>query len=218
MRRRFLYGAGIVLLILSATLVIWEGSFTFGDYTPESAAQTFLYWAVSTLVFLLTVTLAFILFRTAVKLFVERRSNREGSRIKTKFVVGALALSFMPVFFLVLWSISVLNRNLDKWFSGPREGIRTSLIRIIGNGRAEATARANERAAALADSAAARSALAGQKKPLGSYCREHGVLAAAVTDAAGGLVSRCGPSDSTIIWAAKPKPVEVDGRVAIGVA
>ena len=65
MRRRFLIGAGVVLLILSATLVIWEGSFTFGDYAPTSPAQTFLFWAVSTLIFLLTVTLGFMLFRTA---------------------------------------------------------------------------------------------------------------------------------------------------------
>ena len=130
MKRRFLYGAGIVLLIISATLVIWQGSFTFGDFGPSSPEQTFLYWAVSTLVFLLTVTLGWILFRTGAKLYVERRSNREGSRIRTRLVIGALALSFMPVFFLVLWSVSVLNRNLDKWFSRPAEGVRLELSEI----------------------------------------------------------------------------------------
>ena len=102
MRKRFLYGAGVVLLIISATLVIWQGSFSFGEFGPTSSQETFLYWAVSTLVFLLTVTLGFILFRTGVKLYVERRSGREGSRIRTKLVLGALALSFIPVFFLVL--------------------------------------------------------------------------------------------------------------------
>ena len=43
MRRRFLYGLGVVLLILSATFVIWEGSFTFGYYAPTSPEQTLLY-------------------------------------------------------------------------------------------------------------------------------------------------------------------------------
>ena len=132
MKKRFLYGAGIVLLIISATLVIWQGSFTFGDFGPSSPEQTFLYWAVSTLVFLLTVTLGWILFRTGAKLYLERRSNREGSRIRTRLVIGALALSFMPVFFLVLWSVSVLNRNLDKWFSRPAEGVRLELSEIAG--------------------------------------------------------------------------------------
>jgi two-component system nitrogen regulation sensor histidine kinase NtrY len=130
MRKRFLYGAGVVLLIISATLVIWQGSFSFGEFGPTSSQETFLYWAVSTLVFLLTVTLGFILFRTGVKLYVERRSGREGSRIRTKLVLGALALSFIPVFFLVLWSVSVLNRNLDKWFSRPAEGVRLNLAEI----------------------------------------------------------------------------------------
>lgn len=130
MRRRFLYIAGLVLLIVSAGLVIWQGSFSFGEFGPTSPEQTVLYWAVSTLVFLLTVTMGFMLVRTAARLYVERRSNREGSRIKTKLVVGALALSFLPVFFLVLWSVSVLNRNLDKWFSRPAENVRINLQEV----------------------------------------------------------------------------------------
>ena len=130
MKKRLLYGAGILLLVISATLVIWQGSFSFGEFGPVSPEQTLLYWAVSTLVFLLTVTLGFILFRTGLKLYIERRSGREGSRIRTKLVIGALALTFLPVFFLVLWSVSVLNRNLDKWFSRPAEGVRLNLVEI----------------------------------------------------------------------------------------
>lgn len=130
MRRRFLHIAGLILLIVSAGLVIWQGSFSFGELAPTSPEQTVLYWAISTLVFLLTVTLGFMLVRTALRLYVERRSNREGSRIKTKLVIGALALSILPVFFLVLWSVSVLNRNLDKWFSRPSENVRVTLQQI----------------------------------------------------------------------------------------
>jgi len=130
MRKRLLYGSGIAALAVLVTLVVWQGSFSFGDYGPESAGQTFVFWAVSTLVFLLTLTLGFILFRTAVKLYIERRSNREGSRIKTKMVIGALALSFLPVFFLVLWSYYLLNRNLDKWFSRPAVGIGNQLMDV----------------------------------------------------------------------------------------
>ena len=88
-------------------------------------------WAVSTLIFLLTVTLGFMLFRNfVVKLYVERHSNREGSRIRTKVVVGALALSFMPVVFLVLFSVAVLNTNINKWFSRPGELINTNYINL----------------------------------------------------------------------------------------
>ncbi|RPI12036.1 MAG: HAMP domain-containing protein, partial [Acidobacteriales bacterium] len=130
MKKRLFHGSSIAALAVLVALVVWQGSFSFGDYGPESAGQTFVFWAVSTLVFLLTLTLGFILFRTAVKLYIERRSNREGSRIKTKMVIGALALSFLPVFFLVLWSVYVLNRNLDKWFSRPAVGIGNQLMDV----------------------------------------------------------------------------------------
>jgi len=128
MRKRYLFWSGLALLAILLTLVVWQVSFTFGDYGPADAGQTFVFWAVSTLIFLLTVTLGFMLFRTGVKLYLERQANREGSRIKTKLLAGALALSLLPVVFLALFSYVILNRNVEKWFSRPAEGIRTDLV------------------------------------------------------------------------------------------
>jgi two-component system nitrogen regulation sensor histidine kinase NtrY len=128
MRKRYLFASGLVLLAILLTLVVWQASFNFGEYGPADTAQTFVFWAVSTLIFLLTVTLGFMLFRTGVKLYFERQSDREGSRIKTKLVLGALALSLLPVAFLVSFSYGVLNRTVDKWFTRPAEGVRISLI------------------------------------------------------------------------------------------
>jgi two-component system, NtrC family, nitrogen regulation sensor histidine kinase NtrY len=130
MRKRVVYGSGIVLLAILAGLVIWQGSFDFGDFGPSSPEQTFMLWAVSTLIFILTITLGFMLTRNFIKLYVERHSNREGSRIRTKLVLGALALTFTPVVFLVIFSINVVNRNIDKWFSRPAEDIRFDLIAV----------------------------------------------------------------------------------------
>ena len=132
MRKRIWIGGATLLLAILATLVVWQGSFDFGNYGPESTTQVYLYWAVSTLVFLLTVTLGFMLFRTAVRIYIERQTNFEGSRIRTKLVVGALALVFLPVMFLVIFSIQVMNRNLDKWFSRPADLVVRNLI-DIGN-------------------------------------------------------------------------------------
>src|SRR5512146_932256 len=127
MRKRHLFGAGLVVLAILLTLVVWQVSFTFGDIGPTNAAETFLFWAVSTLIFLLTVTLGFMLFRETVKLYLERQRNQEGSRIRSKLVFGALALSLLPVVFLFVFSYAVLNRNLDKWFSAPVEGMNIQL-------------------------------------------------------------------------------------------
>ncbi|HVO99595.1 MAG TPA: ATP-binding protein [Bryobacteraceae bacterium] len=128
MRKRYLFASGVVLLAILVTLVVWQASFNFGEYGPADTAQTFVFWAVSTLIFLLTVTLGFMLFRTGVKLYFERQNDREGSRIRTKLVLGALALSLLPVAFLVSFSYGVLNRTVDKWFTRPAEGIKVNLI------------------------------------------------------------------------------------------
>src|SRR5579883_2212817 len=114
MRKRFLFGAGLALLAILVALVVWQGSFTFGSFAPSSLQQTVLFWALSTLIFILTVTLGFILFRTSVKLYIERQSNRPGSHIKSKMIAGAIALSVLPVFFLVLWSVSGLNQEVKN--------------------------------------------------------------------------------------------------------
>jgi PAS domain S-box-containing protein len=212
MRRPYLYGFGLVLLVLSAALLLWQGSFTFGQYAPASPEQTFLYWAVSTLVFLLAVTLGFMLFRTGARLYIERRKNIEGSRIKTKMVIGALALSFMPVFFLVLWSVYVLNRNLDKWFSGPAEGIRHSLSNIIAAEQGDARTRADDQTQALAAAPALHNLLAGGSVSFESICRQRQVAAAEVTNAARTVVARCGAGRTDIIYASRLLPVLSGGQ------
>ncbi|MEO8051128.1 MAG: ATP-binding protein [Acidobacteriota bacterium] len=143
MRKRYLFWSGVALLAILLTLVAWQVSFSFGEYGPADAAQTFVFWAISTLIFLLTVTLGFMLFRTGVKLYLERQANREGSRIKTKLLAGALALSLLPVVFLALFSYAILNRNVEKWFSRPAEGIRTDLVQSSKALSAEVQGRAN---------------------------------------------------------------------------
>src|SRR5579864_3572696 len=130
MRKRVVFGSGLLLLAILVTLVVWQGSFNLDQFAPSSIQQTYLFWAVSTLVFVLTVMLGFILFRTGVRLYIERQSNRPGSHIKSKMIGGALALSVLPVIFLVLWSVSVLNRNLDSWFSRPARSMNVDLTQV----------------------------------------------------------------------------------------
>src|SRR5215469_9760212 len=119
MRKRILLAIGVVVLALSVLLVVWQGSFRMDGIGPVNPNQTFIYWAISTLIFVLMVTLGFILFREFVKLYIARLSNREGSRIRTKLVVGALVLSCVPVFCLVLFSFYVLSRSVDRWMTNP---------------------------------------------------------------------------------------------------
>jgi len=119
MRKRLFYWSASVLLVISVVLVVWQGSFHLSNFGPSNAGQTFIFWAVSTLIFILMVTVGWILAREFIKLYVARQAKRLGSRIRTKLVVGAMLLSCVPVFFLVLWSYEVLNVNLKAWFTNP---------------------------------------------------------------------------------------------------
>ena len=218
MKKRLLYGSALVLLMISATLVIWQGSFDFGDYGPNPG-QTLIFWAISILIFLLMVTLGFMLVRIGLKLYVERRSNREGSHIKTKLVIGALALSFMPVFFMVLFSVHVLNRTLDKWFTRPKELERVDFIRIAKVLEDEVREKADAQAALMASWPETLAVLAGKRSLDGlleRFCRAENVAAAEIISATGVVVDRCGTAndalrggkDSIVV----SRPVEAGGE------
>src|SRR5580692_2924690 len=112
MRKRLLYGLGIVMLAISIILVVRQ-QFNLGDHVDPS--QTILIWALGVINFIFMVTLSFMLGRMALKLYFDHRANREGSRIKTKLVLGAMGLSFLPVFFMVFFCYNVLNYNIARW-------------------------------------------------------------------------------------------------------
>jgi two-component system, NtrC family, nitrogen regulation sensor histidine kinase NtrY len=124
-RRRFEFGAAAVTFLVLLTLMIWQGSFSF-SFGPD-VHETIVLSAVSTLIFILAMTLAFMLFRAVVKLYMDRQKNREGSRIRSRLLVGALALTIAPTLFSAFFNYFVLNRTLNKWFTQPPRGIEMNL-------------------------------------------------------------------------------------------
>ena len=106
---------GVILLF---ALVASEQAFNL-KLRPDSAQQTLVLVALSALVFLLLVALTFVLFRNLLKLYAERRLGVLGSRFRTRMVIGALLLSFAPVIGMFMFSFLLMNRSIDKWFSGP---------------------------------------------------------------------------------------------------
>jgi nitrogen fixation/metabolism regulation signal transduction histidine kinase len=131
MTKRALNIAATVLLIISATLVVWQGSFDFGAFRPSDSEQTFLFFAVSLVIFLLTITLGFMLVKILLRTWFDRQTGRPGSRIRTKLLFGALALSLMPVLFMVLFNYEVMNRTLQRWFTGPQEHVVADFQKIL---------------------------------------------------------------------------------------
>lgn len=190
MRKRYVFFSGVALLAILTALIVWQVSFSFGEYGPSSLEQTVVYWAVSTLTFLLAVTVGFMLFRTAVKLYLERQRNREGSRIQSKLVAGALALSLLPVVFLVAFSYIILNRNIEKWFMVPVEGIRTALTETNDAFNLEVDGRAQ----ALANWLAALPAVRNGTADFASLCTANRIAGMRLRDPNGGMHGLCASS------------------------
>lgn len=185
MPRRLLYALGAVLFLVSVALIVWQSSFpgSFGSFAPDDADQTFVLYGISILIFLIFVYLGFMLVRLIWKLWIERTSDRIGSRIKTKLVVGALLLSVMPVFFMVLFSVNVLNNSIRKWFNLPAEHELVDFDRMakaLDRQTREKAALEAELLAALPQTRFLLSSGAADTAWLAQFCREHGILAASI--------------------------------------
>jgi nitrogen fixation/metabolism regulation signal transduction histidine kinase len=214
MKKRFVYGFLLTLLALCVLFVVWEGSFNPGRFHPDNPSQTLIFWAVSSLTFLLMVILGWILFREFVKLYVERQSRRQGSRIKTKLVVGALTLSFVPVFFLVLFMYEAMNHALRTWFSEPQQNELSMFQQVTTQLGHEMMDETNAQAELLAAQPEVRQLfLTGARTPgfLERFARQYELESLAVYTGTQ-PDSRAAPLDA---WGPYHKPAEPDQTVAV---
>jgi two-component system, NtrC family, nitrogen regulation sensor histidine kinase NtrY len=147
MKKRLGYAASGVALVILLALLFYQGSFALDAPGATSAnAGPYVLWSVAALILVLAITLGFMLTRDLVKLYVARQSNREGSRLQTKLVVGALGLTLMPVAFLMVYSLQVLGHNLDRWFYRPVENVVSNLREVSGAFERETQLRAEAQA------------------------------------------------------------------------
>jgi two-component system, NtrC family, nitrogen regulation sensor histidine kinase NtrY len=196
MRKRLFYWFASVLLVISVILVVWQGSFRLSNVGPSNAGQTFIFLAVSTLIFILMVTVGWILAREFIKLYVARQARQLGSRIRTKLVVGAMLLSCVPVFFLVLWSYEVLNVNLKAWFTNPVDNQVEVYKRAARALDLEIQTRLRAQAALLAAQPQTSRLLAGGPITPGAlerFAKEQGLESAAILAPSGTPLETWGP-------------------------
>ncbi|HEX4643877.1 MAG TPA: ATP-binding protein [Candidatus Acidoferrales bacterium] len=130
----FLAIGGVTIVFLLA------GVFTLGSLTlPFEPTDQVVLYALSMFLVAALVVFLFILARTLVRLAIERMAHRPGSRFKTKMVLAAIAVSFLPVVLLFFVSYALLNRTLVLWFPRPLE-IATEASRALVNEMSRADA------------------------------------------------------------------------------
>lgn len=110
---------GILLTLLFAAV------FTFGSlevpFEPKSWRAMMPLFAVSCFMTAALIVFSLILGRTVLRLWAESSREQLGSRFKTKMVVGAMAISLLPIIFMFIVSYSLINRTLLRWFPRPLE-------------------------------------------------------------------------------------------------
>ncbi len=110
---------GLLLTLLLAAV------FTFGSldvpFEPKSWRALMPLFAVNSFITAALLIFGLILVRTIVRLWVESSRDQLGARFKTKMVVGAMAISLLPIIFMFIVSYSLINRTLMRWFPRPLE-------------------------------------------------------------------------------------------------
>jgi hypothetical protein len=111
-------------------VIFAQATFKLTFLQPDTSEETLILAALSALIILLFIALAFVLIRTLLRLYAERKTGMLGSKFRSRMVMGALLLSLGPVIFLFLFSYGILNHSVEKWFSRPAEDVeyRTNII------------------------------------------------------------------------------------------
>lgn len=116
---------GLFVLVLLTFLILLQSSSLWKTFSVESANDTLLLYALSSLNFFAFVIFGFILLRNLIKLARERRSLTLGAKIKTRLWLYFFAVSILPIVAMAGFSYLFMNRALERWFTAiPENAIR----------------------------------------------------------------------------------------------
>jgi two-component system nitrogen regulation sensor histidine kinase NtrY len=70
---------------------------------------------------ILLLVVLLLIFRNLGKLFIDRKKNLFGTRLQGKLVIFSTILTVIPVMVVFLFSSTVINNSIDKWFDAQIE-------------------------------------------------------------------------------------------------
>jgi two-component system nitrogen regulation sensor histidine kinase NtrY len=183
-RKGLTIALGTVLLVLVSGLAALN-AFNLKFLNPATTQQIFVYTGLSIVAFILFVAVLVLLVRNVLKLYADQRSRVMGARLRTRMLWGAVLVSLIPIVFMFTFSYGLMNRAVERWFSGPVSEMRddsTSMALELAryttaNARAEADAIATTlptpESAAIRPSARSDSESATPPTPASSSANKH---------------------------------------------
>jgi nitrogen fixation/metabolism regulation signal transduction histidine kinase len=122
-RRRVPWILGAFVLVLLTVSVLLQSSNLWKTFSIETASDTLLLYALSSLNFIAFVIFGFIFLRSLTKLVRERRTLQLGAKIKTRLLMYFVAISLLPIMAMAVFSYLFMNRALERWFTQIPETI-----------------------------------------------------------------------------------------------
>ncbi len=114
---------GIIVVISFTLLVLLQSSNVWRNLSVETANDTVLLYALSSLNFFALVIFGFIFTRSILKLARERRALQLGSKLKTRLLLYFIAISILPIIAMAVFSYLFMNRALERWFTQIPEDV-----------------------------------------------------------------------------------------------
>jgi len=186
---RLLLALGGILLAVLLAAVITLGSLRV-PFDPGTWGEKIVLFAVNTFIVAALLVFGLILGRALVRLWVERRADQLGSRFKTKMVLGAMAVSLLPLVFLFFISYALMNRTLNRWFPQELESANSQALSLLSEISRMEYSRLEALAERAADSVPANSSgdLSSAFAPAARFAASQGAEGVWAVDPSGMLV------------------------------
>lgn len=141
---------GALVLVLLALLFLLQSSNLWKNLSVETASDTLLLYALSSLNFLAFIIFGFIFIRSLLKLSRERRALELGSKIKTRLLLFFIAVSLLPIVAMAVFSYLFMNRALERWFTQIPENVIREAREVQNQAITDQSVKLNETAQMLA--------------------------------------------------------------------
>lgn len=126
--KKELFGSGLVFLVFGLLVYLETQLPFFKKFLP--IGENKLIVVILNINLLLILLLLFLIARTIIKNYVEKKRGIWGSRLKTKLTFTLLFISIIPSFTLFVLSTSFFNISMERWFSQKIEDTLDNALEI----------------------------------------------------------------------------------------
>ncbi len=107
----------VLLAACSALAIVWLRTEIPDISDQRSIGNNLGFYLLININIVVVMVLSFLVLRNIVKLFLDRKKNILGSRLRTKLMVSFVGLSLIPTALLFVTAKGIVDNILDGWFS-----------------------------------------------------------------------------------------------------